>query len=252
MTGIYGIHNTVNNKWYVGQSKDIEKRNHIELRNLKNGFFHYGNENIHIVSAWQKYGEDAFEWVVLEECTIEQLDEREIFWIAQKDSYKNGYNRTLGGGGSRGVVVSEETRKKMSIIAKNRDASIIEKMRKTLTGKYVGEKSARYGTKHTDKTKQKISKSRTGKCLGVENPFYGKHHSEETKTKLSEIAKNRSEETREKLGVARRKKVYCFETNTIYKSITEASKVLKLSKSHISAVCLGKEKHTKNYHFEFV
>ena len=88
MIGIYGIHNKVNDKWYVGQSNNIRKRNLYELRNLRNGVFHYNNSNNHIVQAWQKYGENAFEWVVLEECEIDKLDEREIFWIAQKDSFE--------------------------------------------------------------------------------------------------------------------------------------------------------------------
>lgn len=144
MIGIYGIHNTVNGKWYVGQSNNIRKRNLYELRNLRNGVFHYDNSNHHIVDAWQKYGENAFEWVVLEECTIEQLDEREIFWIEKKDSYRNGYNQTLGGGGSRGVVVSDETRRKMSLSSS-------------------GEKHPLWGKHRTAETKRKLSLWRTGR-----------------------------------------------------------------------------------------
>lgn len=97
MVGIYGIHNKVNDKWYVGQSKDIKKRNNGEFCNLLNGKFHSWGENHHIVNAVKKYGIRSFEWVVLEECEIDKLDEREIFWIKEKDSYKNGYNQTLGG-----------------------------------------------------------------------------------------------------------------------------------------------------------
>jgi hypothetical protein len=35
--------------------------------------------------------------VVLEECKEEELNEREIYWIGQYDSYYNGYNCTKGG-----------------------------------------------------------------------------------------------------------------------------------------------------------
>lgn len=144
MIGIYGIHNKVNDKWYVGQSNNIRKRNLYELRNLRNGVFHYNNSNNHIVQAWQKYGENAFEWVVLEECEIDKLDEREIFWIKEKDSYRNGYNQTLGGGGSRGVIVSEETKRKMSLSSK-------------------GEKHPFWGKHRTEETKKKLSLWRTGR-----------------------------------------------------------------------------------------
>ena len=116
MTGIYGIHNKINDKWYVGQAQDIKKRNYNELLNLKKfNRFHCGvRDNKHIVKSWQQHGESAFEWVILEECDIDKLDEREIFWIKKKDSYKNGYNQTLGGGGIRGKNLSKETRLKMS------------------------------------------------------------------------------------------------------------------------------------------
>ena len=144
MVGIYGIHNKVNDKWYVGQTNNIRKRNLYELRNLRNGVFHYNNSNNHIVQAWQKYGENAFEWVVLEECEIDKLDEREIFWIREKDSYRNGYNQTLGGGGSRGVIVSEETKRKMSLSSK-------------------GEKHPFWGKHRTEETKKKLSLWRTGR-----------------------------------------------------------------------------------------
>ena len=144
MIGIYGIHNKENDKWYVGQSNNIRKRNLYELRNLRNGVFHYNNSNNHIVQAWQKYGENAFEWVVLEECEIDKLDEREIFWIKEKDSYRNGYNQTLGGGGSRGVIVREETKRKMSLSSK-------------------GEKHPFWGKHRTEETKKKLSLWRTGR-----------------------------------------------------------------------------------------
>lgn len=40
MTGIYGIRNDKNGKWYIGQAKDIGKRNKNEKRNIKRGYIH--------------------------------------------------------------------------------------------------------------------------------------------------------------------------------------------------------------------
>ena len=45
----------------------------------------------------RKYGIENFTFSVIEECSQEQLNEREIYWIEYYDTYKNGYNSTLGG-----------------------------------------------------------------------------------------------------------------------------------------------------------
>lgn len=45
----------------------------------------------------KKYGIDHFHIELIEETN--SPEEREIYWIKQKDSYKNGYNATLGGDG---------------------------------------------------------------------------------------------------------------------------------------------------------
>lgn len=99
MVGIYKIENKVNGKIYVGQSSIIETRWYNHVREL--------NKNIHtnkyLQSAWNKYGEKNFEFKILEECSIDSLDEREIFWIERLNSYYkiNGYNLTTGGKGTR-------------------------------------------------------------------------------------------------------------------------------------------------------
>lgn len=213
MTGIYGIHNKINGKWYVGQAVDIKKRNYNELWGLKNGKMHYNGTNIHMDRAWQKYGESAFEWVVLEECSEDLLDEKEIFWIKQKDSYRNGYNLTLGGQGKKGCIPRKITREKMS--------------------------NARKGKKRSPETCKNISKSK----MGDKNPMFGKKISEETRKKMSLAQRNKTLQS---------KPVICLNNNTIYPSAAEASRVLNLQKSKISNVCNGKRKSTGGYIFKFV
>lgn len=100
MIGIYGIHNTLTDTWYVGQSNDIDWRWYEHKSDLNANRHH----NKHLQRAYNKYGRNAFVWSVLEECSIEQLDEREIFWIAEKNSFYDGYNQTLGGDGTRGQI----------------------------------------------------------------------------------------------------------------------------------------------------
>lgn len=46
-----------------------------------------------------KYGVSHFYPEAIEECDDSSLDSREVFWIQYYDSYKNGYNATIGGDG---------------------------------------------------------------------------------------------------------------------------------------------------------
>lgn len=228
MTGIYGIHNKVNDKWYVGQAQNIKRRNTIEKCNLKNcNKLHRHRDNKHFSSAWQKYGEDAFEWVVLEECTIEQLDEREIFWIAQKDSFYNGYNLTSGGKSLRNRKHTNE--EKIKIGNSNRGKIRTLETRQKLSDAHKGKKQS-----------AELVKKRAEACKGRTGGMKGKHHSEEAKRKIS-LHYNRKTVP-----------VICLQNNKIYKSIAEASKELKVASANIVKVCKKERKNTKGYTFEYI
>lgn len=97
MIGIYKITNTTNNKCYIGQSRDIEARWAKHLSAYKS------SPDWELYRAFKKYGISAFKFEVIEECSIEELNEREIYWIAQYDSFNNGYNMTLGGEACNGT-----------------------------------------------------------------------------------------------------------------------------------------------------
>ena len=101
MVGIYKIENKVNGKVYIGQSIDIKTRWKCHISYLNNNT----HNNKHLQSAWDKYGKENFSFNVVEECDVEDLNEREIYWINKYNSYinKNGYNLTLGGDGGRTI-----------------------------------------------------------------------------------------------------------------------------------------------------
>ncbi len=107
-SGIYGLRNRMNNKWYVGQS----------MTNIEDRWSKYRRmackSQKKLILALEKYGYENFDKVVLESCPpdIEILNSREDYWIDYHDSINNGYN--IRRAGSRGKF-SVESREKMSV-----------------------------------------------------------------------------------------------------------------------------------------
>ena len=94
-TGIYKITNKTNNKCYIGQSVNIEKRWYNHKYSYKNSNTKDYNSTFH--TALRKYGINNFSFEIIEECDIDSLNEREIYWIEFYNSYYRGYNETPGG-----------------------------------------------------------------------------------------------------------------------------------------------------------
>lgn len=93
ISGIYAIKNKLDNKIYVGSSKSVyyrwKQQHYVELKGNTHG-------NRHLQNAWNKYGEDNFEFIVLEECDRSILFEREEYWMEHFKSWMReyGYNLT--------------------------------------------------------------------------------------------------------------------------------------------------------------
>jgi group I intron endonuclease len=62
-SGIYKIINVVNNKFYVGSAVDLRRRKTRHFCELRTG----KHKNAHLQAAWNKYGEKAFTFVIVEE-----------------------------------------------------------------------------------------------------------------------------------------------------------------------------------------
>lgn len=95
-SGIYMVVNLINNKKYIGQSKNIKKRfqsHHLVDYKNKNNC----NYNTKFYQALRKYGIDSFEVIILKLCEEKELDDLEIKYIKEFDTFKNGYNSTEGG-----------------------------------------------------------------------------------------------------------------------------------------------------------
>lgn len=84
-----------NGKVYVGQT--IRKRVQDRWRAHKNRACDMKGNCRALCNAIRKYGWDSIEKSVLEIVDDSLLDERERWWIANMDSFRNGYNLTEGG-----------------------------------------------------------------------------------------------------------------------------------------------------------
>lgn len=152
-------------KHYIGQT--------INLKDRKRCFYnpnkYYSGRKLD--NAIKKYGIENFKYEIIIQIVEvdkiklrEKLNELEIFYIKKYNSYKEGYNMTLGGSGSMECFQTEESRKKISEKAKGRKG--------TMLGRHL--------TAEQRKKVSDFAKTRTGD----KNPFFGKSHSEETKRKI--------------------------------------------------------------------
>ncbi len=129
--------------------------------------------------------------------TEREAFKHEIYMIAVLGRKDNGtgilHNRTDGGEGCSGAIISNETRKKISEGNKNPS----EETRRKFSEANKGENNPNYGKTHAEETRRKMSEAKKGKTL-----------SEETKRKLSEVHKGKthSEETRIKISDANKGK----------------------------------------------
>lgn len=86
--GIYSIKNKITGQYYIGQSIDIERRKRTHFYNLKND----SHINNYLQNSFNYYGEDAFEFKIMCECSKEELDEKEIEFMKLYDAQVSGFN----------------------------------------------------------------------------------------------------------------------------------------------------------------
>ena len=141
-SGIYKI--TINNKLYVGYAKNFEKRKNKHYKML------IGKKHInpYLQNSFIKYNEFNFD--IIEECAEDELEEKEMFWIKELDTFEgDGYNLTAGGGGFLGGIHTEEAKRKLSEARKGNQNSL--------------------GRTHSVESRRKMSEAHKGKTLSAEH-----------------------------------------------------------------------------------
>ncbi len=158
--GIYKIINVVNNKFYVGSAVDFKKRKRRHWWRLHRG----DHANKHLQASWNKYGEQAFTFVIVEEHPEgADLLAAENVWLKEHVGKAYCYN-----------IATDATAPSLGM---------------------SGEKNYMWGKtfSHTTEAKLKIGKHSRGR-----------HHSQESREKIRAylIKKPKSAETRAKISVA--------------------------------------------------
>lgn len=195
MCGVYQIKNKVDGKVYVGSSVNIERRWKSHISELNKGC----HNNAHLQNAWNKYGENVFEFSILELTTREDLRSRENYYLQLlRCTDRNiGYNMLSDTNVGLGVRASDEVRQKISAAC---------------SGKLNGN----YGRKHTEEELQRMRDARWGvgyvKKQKVKLPR--KEMPAEWRRKQSERMKNRvvTPETRQRMSEAAKRRVIAQST----------------------------------------
>jgi len=160
-------------KFYIGQTfRNLEqrKKEHIWRAFRASSFY----KNYKFYNSIRKYGPENFFWEILHSDVenLLKLNMLEAVEIKKHDSYKNGYNSTLGGDGVRGISHSKEIRSKIS--------------------------KSHFGKKLSEETKRKISISK----MGNKNPNFGKNMLKIVKKQISEKLKGKSKSKEHKENIS--------------------------------------------------
>lgn len=229
MIGIYKITNKINNHFYIGKSNNI-KRRFIEHKCIN----HETNPSLKL--AYKKYGLKNFSFEILEECKLEELNDKEIYYISKLNPE---YNRTLGGDGASGHHLSKELKEVLRQKGKEQWKKMTkEQQEKIIKNNLIGPKN-KYVV--SEETKEKLRQANIGKKQSKETI-------EKRVKKLKAIIKDKKEKGIYSNGY-HKKPIYCVETGEQFNSLKEAK-----DKYNLNTLCghlKGRYKTCKGKHYKY-
>lgn len=203
------LHIFPNNKYYVGITcaKPYTRR-------WRNGTGYCSQPKMY--NAILKYGwKNVKHEILCKNLTLEEANKKEIEYIKYYNSIKNGYNVSIGGGGSNGIKCSEITKAKISKANKNKPKT---ELSRNILKKYILENGAwNKGKKLSDEHLRKITEERRKRC----------------NKKVFALDKNN------------------FKIIKEFNSCTEAAIFMNVSKSNISRCCKGKRPTCAGYKWRY-
>lgn len=239
--GIYAIYNKLDNKVYVGKSKNIERRISQHFSALRKEVIDTKRVNKHLFNSFKKYGEENFKWKILEEvksCDEELLKYLELYYMDLHKSYDRDFGYNLRRDSSTNMIVHEETR-----------VLISESVQ--------GEKNPNYGNNWTDEQKSRMSEI---KKKQFEDGTYDFMKTPEHKKRLSDFTTNLWKDEEKKYAMARKvaeaKSVlrfyqYCKITNEFIRAWESMDEIIThhpdYHKKSIYSVCSGWKKSYRGF-----
>ena len=253
MIGIYRIVNQLDGKCYIGQSDCMEKR----FKNHKVAW-RKNKSTSPLYYAVQKDGIENFSFEVLEECDVDELDEREAFYICKFNSTNPqfGYNRRNGGGCADSET---RTKRKERLSASKTGKQIAPPSKETLERRSATLK----GMPKSDEWRGKMSEIMKGREITPEwrekisNSLKGNTIPPEVREKLRIASTGRvqTEAARQKISQKVSKKVCQLDSDgnvlAIYENARAASAATGTGFPNISSCCNGKRAKAGGFGWKF-
>ena len=220
--GIYGIKNKINDNIYIGKTEmnfgDRRDSHYSLLNNNK-------HKNLHLQRAWNKYGKDNFEFVIIHElCDGEDINELEIKYISYYKDLNKCYNIAPGGEGgwNRGIPISDEVKKKIG-----------EKNRIHMTGFVMPESTKKKISEHHKKEWEQMSdEERENKIKNFVGSRKGKKLDKNSLVYKKLLERERTKSNAAKYDIETVRKIrYLHEVEN--KGYTEISEMLEIPRGTI-------------------
>ena len=217
---IYKTTNKVNGKFYIGK----------DAKNKRT----YLGSGVVLKQAITKYGKENFEKEILEYCTdLEQLSQREVYWISKLNALEDGYNLTEGGtGGDTWTNNPREIHWNKGNIPHNKGIPLSDYLKEQIS---------------KTKKSQNLGANKTSYKAGEEHIMYGTTQADSTVQKRVET--RRANGSYKGVGKFAPKHVKNTEDGKIYESIQEAADYYNLTRGQVSHSCRNETKKGK---FRFV
>ena len=231
---IYKHTNKINGKCYIGITCQRWHRCRWGLDG--HGYNQPGQKKFW--SAIVKYGWDNFDHEIIETgiLTAEKANEREKYWISHFDSFRHGYNATIGGSGATGHILPEVKKKEMG--------------RANIGTKH-------HTQKHSEETKKLISEIHKGKRLSPQTEFKkGEHNGVEFKKGMTPWNKGKKLPPSWNKGLTGK---LCHASKTVLQydmdgnfiaewgSTAEIRRILGFSNTAVGRCCRGEYKQSNGY-----
>ena len=196
---IYIILNKINNKYQPGSTIQPLNKRWDEHKKFLRRNKHW---NHHLQRAWNKYGDNTFEFHIVELIYREENESRDDFSNRLRKEYEQKYLDWANSHPDTNYNIAKDAIRPISWQGRRHTEESRKKMSEYHKGRRMGKENSFYGKHHTEESKQKnrdahmgkkmskeFCKKMSNKVKGENHHFYGKHLSEEMKSKIRETHK---------------------------------------------------------------